>query len=749
MIDRAFRKRSRLLRFALLTALLSLVVRLAYIQIAEATELSGEAKENIKADKLIVGTRGTIYDRNNNKLAVTGVAYDLNINLDVFRAKDAKERGDTPEEYARFLAPLIGESEQKLIEYMDFSNPERRGAEVGPKGRKVDVAVHDKIEEMHKQEKFLGITTMRTDIRRYPNGSFAAHVLGYTGTEEKLNGNRYERYEVGRAGVEAVYDDLLTGKPGRAEFYIDRLGYPIPTHPMTVKVPPVDGQDVVLTIDSTIQHFVEEELNNIVQKYKPKHASIIVVDPNNGEILALGNRPTYNPNEYYKPEYEEALWNNWALRSFEPGSTFKSFVLTAALAEHKLDLSEKFQSGKINVDGTVFSDWNNGQGFGTISYREGVYESSNVGFIKIGQKLGESTLYDYIYRFGFDKKTGVDLPGEESSNLFKPGKMRSSEFASTAFGQGISVTPIQQVAAMMAIANGGKIYQPHVLKELRDQKTGETKMERKPTVLGEVADEETLATVRQVLEETITVDKNKTSYLKGYHVAGKTGTAQVPRLDGQGGYEDNRYRLSFIGFAPANKPRVLIYVTVDQPAPGTAPLQYGSLVAAPSARVVLENTLRYLQVPIDPNDGGKDANNPGEGQKDKTAAQETITFLNVPDLIGETREQIEAKKEQGGFKFQFVGDGPRVTGQFPDVSYGQVPAGTEIKLYFGPEGSKDGKVKMPDLRGQSLREAIETLALLELEVETTGTGYVVKQGIAPGTMVPFGTSVKLELTPQS
>ncbi|KEO83186.1 PASTA domain-containing penicillin-binding protein [Tumebacillus flagellatus] len=738
--ERTFRKRSKLLRFGLLVGMSSLVLRLFYVQVAEANSLSEKAQDWIKTEKDIVGTRGAIFDRNGQKLAFTGVAYDINVDVSFFRKDKAKEKGDTPEEYAKFLAPLLGMTESDVLGYINLTDPKIQGVGLGPKGKKVDSSIADKIEAAHKDKKFLGITANRTDIRRYPSGSLAAHVLGFYGM------NPADGKDTGLAGVESVYDKELTGDPGHMEYFTDRDGYPLPNYEPKVTKQPTDGKDVVLTIDETIQHFVEDELDNIVNKYAPKHATIIVADPNNGEILALGNRPTFKPAEYASAD-KEALWNDFALRSFEPGSTFKTFVLTGALAENKLDLSEKFQSGSITVDGMTVRDWN-GVGFGDISYREAVYNSSNVGFVKIGQKLGKDDLFKYLYDFGFNKPTGIDLPGEENASLFDPKKMSDIDLASTSFGQGVSVTPMQQIAAMMAVCNGGKVYQPHVVKELRDQKTGATVEEIKPKVTHEVANPEVFQTVRQVLEETVLADANKTDYIRGYHVAGKTGTAQVPKENGVG-YDDDHYRLSFTGFAPANNPRLLIYVDVDQPS-RNAPLQFGSIEAAPSGKVVLEEALHYLQVPIDPNDNTVPQTDSKTGESPKVAKPaEPKTFVNVPDLIGTTKDQAVELTKQNGLKIQEVGDGPKATGQWPDVTYGQVPAGTEVKVYFGPEGTKDGKVKMPDLRGLSMREAMETLSLLQLQMEPNGSGYVIKQGVAPGTMVPFGSSVKLDFAPQS
>ncbi|ASS75872.1 hypothetical protein CIG75_13520 [Tumebacillus algifaecis] len=743
MSERVFKKRVRVLGFFLFVGLFALALRLMYIQVAQAERLSALAQEWIVAEVDIPGTRGTIYDREGQKLAFTGVAYEISVSVD---PKAMKDWAETPEMYAQFLAPLVEMTESEIMKHIDPAHyahltgkEARKAVGIGPKGMKVDSSVHEKIEEMHEQNKMRGINTIRKDIRRYPNGNFAAHVLGYFGINDQSND------EQGLAGVESVYNDKLTGKPGKMVLYTDREGNPLPNYKPEVTKKAVDGEDLVLTIDSTIQHFVEEELDNIVNKYGPKHASIIVADPNNGEILALGNRPHYNPAEYAKAE-SESLWNNWALRSFEPGSTFKSFVLTAALAEHKVDLNEKFQSGYIDVGGAIIKDWN-GYGWGPISYREGVYNSSNVGFVKIGQKLGKELLYDHLYKFGFDKRTGIDLPGEEQSTLFKVGEMRESDLASTSFGQGISVTPMQQVAAMMAIANGGKIYQPHMVKEFRDQSTGETLSEVKPKVMSKIANEEVLSTVREVMEETITKEEMAHGYIKGYHVAGKTGTAQVPKPDRTGYLDDGSYRLSFIGFAPADKPRFLIFVTVDQPT-RNAPNLYGSFIAEPSAKTVLENALRYYQVPADPNDLGSGRQG-AEGQEQPVATSAPKAFVDVPDFVGVTPDGAEKIAEGHKLRVDRVGEGPKVTGQWPDAGSGQVPEGAGIKLYFGPEGSAEGKVKLPDLTGLSLREAIETLALLQLQIDPAGSGYVTKQEVAPGTLVPVGTPVKITLSPQS
>jgi cell division protein FtsI/penicillin-binding protein 2 len=748
--ERTFRFRSRLMRLILIVAMLTLVLRLSYIQVVHANSYGAMSDKWIIADKNVYGTRGAILDRNGQKLAFTGVAYDINVDLDRFYAKD-KKPDDTLESYAQFLSPLLGMSQDDLIKYMTPKDDKgvvrtKGGVGLGPKGQKVDASIADKLDEMHKQKRFLGITASRTDIRRYPYGDFASHVLGYVAPDDKTDGNAK-----GMAGVETEYDKQLTGTKGHEEYYTDQAGNPVPTYQPKIQVPPVPGENVVLTIDQTIQHYVEDEMNNIVDQYAPKHASVIVADPNNGEILAMANRPSYDPGKFAEAD-PEALWNDWALRAFEPGSTFKSYVLTGALAEHKLNLDDTFQSGSISVDGRTINDWNNGVGWGTIDYRYAVQVSSNVGFVHVGQKLGKDLLYDYLYKFGFNQKTGIDLPGEENSVLFDPKKMRDIDLASTSFGQGVSVTPMQQLAGMMAIANGGKVYQPHVVKEFRDQATDKVVQEVQPKVTHTVADPETMATVRQVLEDAIRNDKNAGSaFIPGYHVAGKTGTAQIPNQNNTG-YDDAEYRCSFMGFAPADKPRVMIYVTVDSPTKNND-VQFGSVQAEPSGRVMLNEILHYMQVPFDPNGSrdGKPIDPKASASATTTTTAEPMSYVKVPDFIGLTKDQANALATGSSLTVDSVGasNGPKVTGQWPDTTYGPVPKGSEVKLYYGTDGAQGGKVKMPDLSGLSLREAMETLALLKLKIDPLGSGYVKSQAVPAGSMVAYGTSVKLQLAPQS
>jgi cell division protein FtsI/penicillin-binding protein 2 len=572
----------------------------------------------------------------------------------------------------------------------------------------VPADVAEKVEKLNLK----GIFLTKTTTRLYPNNSLAAHLLGFVNAEGK-----------GGAGVELQYDEVLRGKDGKRRYLKDVHGNPLP-YEEEQTVPAVDGKDVWLTIDETIQHYAEDALDDLVKKYEPQSASIVVADPNTGEILALANRPTYNPNKYGEAT-EKALYNNRAVNaSFEPGSTFKIVTMTAALAEKKVDLNEKFQSGTIKVMGTPIHDWND-IGWGSITFRQGMEHSSNVGMVVLGQRLGKEKLFDYIYRFGFNQKTGVDLPGEGIPQLFDPKRMSDLDLAVTSFGQGNAVTPMQQVAAVSAVANGGKVVRPFVMKEIRDPKTQATLKEQKQQVISEVATPEVMATMRDIMEGVVNSDETKAGYIEGYRIAGKTGTAQIPK--NTGGYEKDRYVGSFIGFAPADKPKVLVYVTVDTP---KTDLQFGNIVATPFAKEVFANVLPYIGFQV----------------KDSKPVQvnpnNLYRYTNVPNWIGMNRNQALQAANANQVNIHFVGTGDKVTGQWPNPG-SKIPVGSNVIVITGGGKDGNGNVQVPDLTGKSMKEAIEILSLLDLGADTTGDGYVIKQEQNAGSFVPAGTKIKL------
>jgi cell division protein FtsI/penicillin-binding protein 2 len=547
-----------------------MIGRLFWIQTVDASDLRRKAEANWRINKVLEPRRGTIMDRNGNVLVQSMPAYV--IAADVSLVKD-------PRAYAKKLSPLLGIPEDKLVAKLS----KKKGQIELRDGNnyKVSPQTRDQIMKLGLD----GIYSYPATMRVYMEGPLAAHVLGFVNMDDQATG-----------GVEQRYDALLRGKPGSWSFQKDANGWKLSGGEETFR-PPQDGKNLMLTIDSHLQYEVEQILEQAMRRYQAKAATAIVADPNTGEILAMANRPTFDPSQYAKTWKPGINTTNLAVSSqFEPGSTFKIVTLAAAIEEGVFHPDETYSSGAIQVKDRVIRDWNE-TGWGKIPFRQGVYLSSNVAFVLLGQALGADRLEKYIDRFGFGRitdrfgrKTGIDLPAE-GRGIFYGRALYPSELATTAFGQGIAVTPIQQVAAISAIANGGKWVQPHVVKAIQDpDRHGRMQMVRPQS--RNIISGRTAAQVRQLLRGVVMYGTGKEADLPGYDIAGKTGTAQKPSP--RGGYIPGEYLVSFIGFAPTNHPKVVVYVAID--APSASGGATGGTVAAPIAKEVFQKTFQVLHI---------------------------------------------------------------------------------------------------------------------------------------------------------
>ncbi|UOF89150.1 PASTA domain-containing protein [Fodinisporobacter ferrooxydans] len=727
-----FRLRTGILRLLIISLLLLLIGRIGYLQIVDGKKLTALAQENWVETKDIQAVRGTIYDSAGQKLAYTLPAFYLNVHPESMKGKDPQ-----------YLAQKISDLSNRALPYdaliKIFNQTDSKGWFELP-NYKIEQKTKDaivKFLETHFKEQSAsmaeydsGIYFMDTVKRDYPNGDFASHVLGF------VTGNGIDKPLQGAGGIEYQYNSLLTGKPGKERFLKDRDGNPLPFGQQLYKAP-VQGKDIVLTIDSTIQRFAEQAVDTIMKKYLPKEATVIVTNPKTGEILALANRPSYDPNDISKAS-ANALYTNWGVNAvFEPGSTFKVVTLTAALAEHKISLNDTYQSGSIMVKGATHPiyDWNY-VGWGRITYREAMIHSSNVGFVNIGQALGADLLFKYIDLFGFNHKTGIDLPGEPNSILFDPKTIRPVNLATTSFGQGIAVSSIQQVAAVGAVANGGDLMKPFVMKEVRDPTTGATIQVTKPTVVRQIATPEIMKTVRQVMAEDVNSDEKVIKVPIDYPMAGKTGTAQIP--DDHGGYMPNEYVTSFIGFAPVQDPKLEIYVTVRSPDPSKAPA-YGDIIAEPSALTVMNESLHYMGVQPQTNTNSMtDSKN--------QSPQSVANYALVPDLSGQTATGAAATAKKAGFQLQVLGTGKTISKQWPAANQ-QFVQGSRIIVLTG-DSIQPGKEKMPDLTGISLREVSDILSVLHVGFVPSGSGFADRQSIPPGSDLPAGATIQVDFKPR-
>jgi len=421
--------------------------------------------------------------------------------------------------------------------------------------------------------------------------------------------------------------------------------------------------DLYLTVNYNIQAAVERELNNVMEKYNADGAWAIVMDPNNGEILALSSKPDFDPTNYQNYSTETINRNHAIWATYEPGSTFKIITLAASIEEKTVDLLNDtfYDGGSVTVEGARIRCWKAG-GHGAQTYLQVVQNSCNPGFVSLGQKLGKEKLFSYINNFGFGKKTGIDLNGESSGILFSLDRVGPVELATTAFGQGISVTAIQQIAAVSAAINGGTLYKPYIVKRIVEPNTSEVILENKPQIVRKVISNETSTTVRMALETVVAYGTGRNAYIEGYRVGGKTGTAQKVK---NGLYLKGNYILSFIGFLPADNPQAVVYVAIDNPKGIT---QYGGTVSAPIAKNIMLDIIDELNLP------------PSDYTLDKVYNWYDTKYTTVPNIIG--LDLTEAKKLLKKLTIEYSGNGNIIKSVSPSAGT-YLPENSTIKILLG------------------------------------------------------------------
>ncbi len=683
---------------------LVLVGRVFWIQVLEREFWQSMALEQRAHTSVIKAVRGTIEDRNGKVLASDIPAYTVVVNPKAIAALGIGE------EVITGLHELLGKPEDELkgiVEAKDKNGKYLKNREIRNEGWKIDQEMRDNVNEFIKKLKDehdtleTGIGLIREQKRYYPQQTLAAHILGYTDRD----GNAV-------LGLEKYFDNQLNGANGELIYQSDGKGIKLPDSKDTYK-PVVNGSDFKLTIDSTIQYYIEQAMKKAYEEYKPKNITVIAADPSTMEILGLANMPTFNPNEFWNYASDPGVFFNHAIKTkFEPGSTFKIVTLAGAVQEKLFDPDATFMSGSIRIKGygKLLYDQKR-SGYGEISYLEGVKRSSNVAFIKLGyEMLGTERLLQYVNAFGFNDPTGIDLPGE-ISGLVNPTPNNASENATIAFGHGkVQVTPIQQLTAMAVIANGGKLMVPHVVKEITDPNTGKITMTQ-PEVVRQVISEESARETGSYLEQVVAdqvVGTGRHAYIEGYRVAGKTGTAIKP--DGKGGYDRDKVHASFLGYAPANNPKIVVYVGIDEPADAAG----GGAAAGPVFKDIVSKVLPYMGVPkVTTSDGGS----PSISLKHTPATQRS-----APDL---TQKSVQAARNlliDQGIDFKTVGGGNNVVSQYPEAGT-LLASGQRIYLL----SQQIDKASIPDLRGQSLRDALEVLNLLKVKISVEGEGYIIEQ----------------------
>lgn len=617
MFLRKIDERIKIIFLILLTLFIFIILRVFYVQMIDYKKLNEYASDLWSRDLPIEADRGLILDRNGVVLADNLTTTSL-----VLIPNQIKDKKKT----TKLLADILDVSYSDMKEHVYKETSIER---VHPEGRRLSYEIAEEIAAL----KLDGVYLVKEAKRYYPYGNMLSHTLGYVGIDNQ-----------GLSGLELQYDKYLTGKSGAIKYFSDAKGNKL--NLSDIYVEPQDGMNITLTIDINIQKSLERELDNIVDMFSPDMALAIVMDPNNGEILGMASRPDYDPNSYQKYQQDVLSRNLPIWASYEPGSTFKIITTSAAVEEGVVDLDKDhfYDSGSVNVDGSTLRCWKAG-GHGAQTFLQVLQNSCNPGFVKMGQLLGKETLFDYIDKFGFGSKTGVDLNGEGKGIIFDLDQVGNVELATTAFGQGVSVTPIQQVTAVSAVVNGGTLYEPYIVKSISEKETGSIIQETKKKKVRQVISKKTSRIMRHALESVVAQGGGKSAYIEGYRIGGKTGTAQKVQ---NGVYLVGNYIMSFMAIVPSNDPEAVLYLAIDNPK-NTALLS--SYTTTPIARRILLDIIDALE--IERQDGGLE----------KDLEWTDIPTHKVPNVVGMSVD--DAKKKLDKFTIEYSGGGSTVAAQSP------------------------------------------------------------------------------------
>ena len=618
-----FKKIDERIKIAFLIMLLLfvfIILRVFYIQVFDYKKLNEYASDLWSRDLPIEANRGLILDRNGVVLADNLTTTSL-----VLIPNQIKDK----EKATESLAEILNVSYEEMKKHVYKKTSIER---VHPEGRRLSYDIAEKISNL----KLAGVYLVKEAKRYYPYGNLLSHSLGYVGIDNQ-----------GLSGLELQYDKYLTGKSGAIKYFSDAKGNKL--NVSDIYVEPQDGMNLYLTIDINIQKSIERELNNIVDMFSPDMALAIVMNPKTGEILGIGSRPDYDPNTYQKYSQDVLSRNLPVWSSYEPGSTFKIITMATSVEEKIIDIENDhfYDSGSVNVDGSVLKCWKAG-GHGDQTFLQVLQNSCNPGFVKLGQMLGKEKLFSYIEKFGFGNKTGVDLNGEGQGIIFPLDKVGNVELSTTAFGQGVSVTPIQQVTAVSAVVNNGYLYKPYIVKSIAEKETNTIIKETEKSLVRKVISNETSAIMRHALESVVAKGGGKAAYIEGYRVGGKTGTAQKVQ---NGRYLVGNYIMSFMAVVPSNDPEAVLYLAIDNPK-NTALLS--SYTTTPIARRILLDIIDAL-----------DIKEQKEGMEKDLEWTDKIMY-EVPNVVGKNVK--DAKKLLSNFTVEYSGTGEKVVSQSPDAN---------------------------------------------------------------------------------
>lgn len=624
----------RLILVCFMAFFVVIIFKVIYIELIDYKKLSTLANDLWSRDLPIQGDRGLILDRNGVVLADNVTTTSL-----VLIPNQIKD----PDKVSETLAKILNVSKESMDKHVKKKTSIER---VHPEGRGLAYSIADEIESYD----FEGVYLVKESKRYYPYGSLLSHVLGYVGIDNQ-----------GLSGIELEYDDYLKGEDGAIKYFSDAKGNKLSLSEIYLES--AKGMNVYLTIDINIQQSLERELSNVESTLIPDNSLAIVMDPNSGEILAMASRPTFDSNNYRKFSQEVINRNLPIWMTYEPGSTFKIITMSAAVEEKVIDIFNDtfYDKGSVKVNGTRIGCWKS-SGHGQQTYLQVLENSCNPGFVKLGQLLGKDRLFSYFKLFGFGKKTNVDLNGESSGIIFPLDKVGDLELATSAFGQGISVTPIQQVTAVSSVVNNGTLYEPYIVKNVSEPIADSVIISNSPKVVGKTISKETSEIMRYSLESVVARGGGHYAFIDGYRVGGKTGTAQKVK---DGRYLVNNYIMSFMAVVPANDPKAVLYVAIDNPKK-TALLS--SYTTAPVARRMLLDIIRTLRIKRQ------------EGGIEKVKHWDDPVYYEIPNVIG--MDLKSAKKSLYYYNVEYSGYGDIVIDQSPSANT-RLEVGSTVRLMLG------------------------------------------------------------------
>ena len=678
------------------------VVQLGMSSTIDGINIKELASKRITKTEIHEAQRGTIYSANGDVLAQNVSSYTLIAYLDPKRTTNPKrpQHVVNKEETAEKLAPILGMDKNEILYYLNKEGLYQ--TEFGTKGKGLTELVKNQIDDLNLP----GLGFIESFKRYYPKGDFASYIIGYTKTDEKGTTK-------GEMGIEKQFNEILKGEDGYTQYQKDLKGYRIANTPVIEKEA-VQGKDVYLTIDSNIQFFIEQAINNVDKSFDWEWFTITIMDAKTGAILGTSTSPSFDPNIRNITNYMDIF----SQTPYEPGSTMKTFTYMAAMENGVYDGNETYKSGTfVTTDGTEIGDWDRG-GWGVITFDKGYAMSSNVGVINIiNRHMSSLMLRQYFKKLGFGRRTGIELPNESKGNLeFK----YETEVYNAGFGQGIMTTPVQNVKALTPLTNNGMLLKPYLVSKIVDRETGEIVLENSREEIERVASEATVQKMIQLMDDCVNGQGNTGARFRfNGELIGKTGTAQIANTNG-GGYIAGVENVisSFAGIYPKSNPQVIIYASASRPSGGS------QLPISNSVKEIVENISKYY------------------GNSDSSAPTVVVNNYTIPNFVNKKIDNVKVQLDASGVSYVVLGGGNKVVKQSPN--YKDVITTNETIYLI----TNDSNLTVPNVTGLSSKVAKDILQKMGLKVNLEGVGYVVGQSTPEGTPIMEGMEINLALSPK-